>query len=284
MIDLHVHSTFSDGTDSPEALAYLAKDANLSAFALTDHDCLDGIELARSEAKKLGIEFVAGVEVSCQHPVYNNKSCHVLIYFVEQGSEPIGQVLQNLREDRKQRNQKMLERLNRLGVDLSMQEVAKFAGGQELARPHFAKAMVEKKIVKNVNEAFEKYLSDNAPAYVKKAHITLKEIAKIAKDSKGLAVLAHPLRLNLKTNELVNLFKELKDYGFVGAECYYGDYSLEDRNLLLEITKRARLIPTGGSDYHGNNKEGLRLGIGRGDLCVPDEVLDALKAFKALLK
>lgn len=278
MIDLHIHSTCSDGTDSPEKIVNLAKEANLKAFALTDHDSFDGISQAKSHAEALDLEFIPGVEVSCQHPYYENKSCHVLVYFVEDSSEPISSLLKQLRKDREQRNEKLVKRLNELGYEITLDEVAHYAKGKEIGRPHFAQAFVDKGIVSTVDEAFQKILGDDSPSYVKKAKVALSEIAKVAVDSGGAAVLAHPLRLKVQWEKLEELFHQIKDFGFTGVECIYGDYSPNERETLLKLTEESGLIPTGGSDYHGTNKKGLFVGTGRGDLNVPYELLERLKA------
>ncbi len=274
MIDLHAHSTCSDGTDPPERIPELAAAAGCSAVALTDHDTLAGIGRARSRADTLGVELVAGCEVSCR---YREASAHVLVYFVEDGPGPLQEELARLREDRVARNRRLATRLGELGITISYEEIVAESGGEESAgRPHVAALLVRHGLAESVPDAFERWLGEGRPAYVPKARVSPAEIAAAARGSGGVAVLAHPLTLGLDLPGLDDVAAELVGAGFAGMEAYYARYTPEQRAALVTVARRSGLVPTGGSDYHGTMKADLWVGKGEGDLCVPDEALTEL--------
>jgi 3',5'-nucleoside bisphosphate phosphatase len=276
MIDLHTHSTCSDGTDRPERLAELAAAAGCSAFALTDHDTLAGLDAARHRAEELGVRFVPGCEVSC---AYRGRNPHVLVYFVEDGEGPLQEELARLREDRKTRNARLVERLHELGLPISYEELVEESGDEEsVGRPHVASVMVRRGMSGSIPDAFDRWLGEGKPAYVPKARVTPAEIAALAKGSGGVAVLAHPLTLEMGPRELSGVVAELAEAGFAGMEAHYGRYSRDERAMLREMAQRHGLVATGGTDYHGLIKAGLSVGRGEGDLSVPDHVLDELEA------
>lgn len=276
MIDLHTHSTVSDGSDPPEVVVELASEAGCSAVALTDHDSLAGVESARARAGVLGITFVAGCEISCR-PV-GQGGMHVLVYFVEDGS-PIAEELSRLRADRHRRNIALAERLASLGVPVTYEMAVARAGSDEgVGRPHFAAAMVEAGTVDSIDDAFDRYLANGRPAFVPKARLSAEEVARLARDSGGVAVLAHPYSLGLDGPALAQVVGELAGIGFGGIEAVYGNYSPRQRQELGNLARRFDLVPTGGSDYHGAIKPDLWVGTGQGDLRVPDHVLRDLEA------
>ncbi len=278
MIDLHTHSTLSDGSDPPEAIAELANSAGCSAFALTDHDRMDGVPRARTRARELGIRFISGCEVSCE---WSPGTCHVLVYFVEPGDSPLSEELRRLQDDRDTRNQRLIGRLNDLGMAITLEEVEEEAGGGSIGRPHFASLMVTKGIVTNAQEAFDLYLGKGKPAYISKARITAREAAEHATASGGVAVLAHPLSLGLSPADMEGAVSELADAGLAGVEAYYGRYSPEERAGLVDMAHRHGLVATGGSDHHGTFKPDLTVGKGTGDLEVPDSVVAELEGRRA---
>jgi 3',5'-nucleoside bisphosphate phosphatase len=276
MIDLHTHSTCSDGTDAPERIPELAAAAGCSALALTDHDTLVGLEAARRRAGELGIDLVPGCEVSC---AWRGASAHVLVYFVEDGDGPLQGELAHLREDRVVRNRRLVDRLQQLGLPVTYDEVVSEAAGEESAgRPHVAAVLVRHGAARSVPDAFDRWLGEGRPAYVPKSRVVPAEIATLARASGGVAVLAHPLTLDLTAAELSAAVAELAEAGFGGIEAYYGRYSPDERARLVELARRNGLVATGGSDYHGTVKEGLSVGVGEGDLAVPDRVLGDLAA------
>jgi hypothetical protein len=277
VIDLHTHSTVSDGTDPPRRIPELAAAAGLSAVALTDHDSLAGLDEAARSAADCGITLVRGCEVSCL--AQTGGSMHVLAYFIEHDDGPLPDELARLRHDRVERNQRLAARLTEVGIPVDYQALVDAAGGEEgLGRPHFARYLVDNGIATSIQDAFDRWLGSGKPAYVPKARVLPGDIARLARASGGVAVLAHPLSLGLDTAGLEHVVRELAASGFVGIEAFYGRYSPEERRALAELAARTDLVATGGSDYHGTLKPDLQVGVGTGDLAVPDSVLDALAA------
>lgn len=275
MIDLHTHSTCSDGTDPPERIPELAAEAGCAAVALTDHDTLACLGRARARAEELGIELVPGCEVSCR---FRGGSAHVLVYFVDDGDGPLQEELARLREDRVGRNHRLADRLEQLGVPISYDDIVREAAGEESAgRPHVASLLVQRGLADSIPDAFDRWLGEGQPAYVPKARVSPPEIATAAGRSGGVAVLAHPLSLGLDVASLDDVAAELAAAGFVGIEAYYGRYTPSERSELVALARRHGLVPTGGSDYHGTVKADLSVGKGGGDLSVPDEVLAELR-------
>ncbi len=275
MIDLHTHSTCSDGTDPPERIPDLAAAAGCSAIALTDHDTLAGIRSAQRRADELGIELVSGCEVSCS---YRGTSAHVLVYFVENREGPMQEELARLRDDRVVRNRRVAALLEELGIPITYDEIVAEAAAEESAgRPHVAALLVRRGFAESIPDAFDRWLGEGRPAYVPKARVTPAEIAMAARASGSVAVLAHPLTLDVEITALDDVAEELAAAGFAGMEAYYGRYTPEERAQLAGVARRHGLVPTGGSDYHGTVKTDLWIGKGEGDLCVPDDVLVELK-------
>ena len=277
MIDLHTHSTVSDGSDAPGRVVELAVEAGCSAMALTDHDSLAGIGPARQRAAELGITFVPGCEVSCL-PV-GPGGMHVLVYFVDEDDGPLGEELGRLRQDRRRRNLALAERLTALGVAVTYDRVVAIAGGEEgVGRPHFAAALVEAGAAESIDDAFHRYLGNDGSAYVGKARLSGPDVAALARASGGVAVLAHPYSMGLEGPDLARVVGELADAGFGGIEAVYGRYSPRQRTELGHLARRFDLVATGGSDHHGTVKPDLRVGTGQGDLKVPDKVVGQLEA------
>lgn len=268
MIDLHTHSSISDGTDAPARVAELAAAAGCRAFALTDHDRLDGLAEAGAAAAQLGVELVPGCELSCE---WSPGTMHVLVYFVEPGEGPLQDELVRLQQVRDARNVRMCEVL---GIDY--EELLTEAGGIGAGRPHAAAILVRRGLADSINDAFDRYLAKGRPGYVEKERLTPADAVGLARASGGVAVLAHPLSLGVEPTGLERVVGELADLGFAGIEATYGGYAPEDRAGLAAVADRHGLVATGGSDHHGAYKPHLSVGVGRGDLAVPDEALDAL--------
>ena len=277
MIDLHTHSDVSDGSDPPERIPELAAEAGCRAVALTDHDSLAGIGRARRRADELGITLVPGCEVSCR-PV-GTGGLHVLVYFVEDDGSALCAELDRLREDRRERNLALADRLASLGVPVTYAMVVAEAGSEAgVGRPHFASAMVAAGAAESIDDAFDRYLANNRPAYVPKGRLTGPDVARLAREAGGVAVLAHPFSNGLAGAELARMVGELAEAGFSGIEADYGRYSPRQRQQLGNLARRFDLVATGGSDHHGAVKPDLRVGTGRGDLKVQDRVLVELEA------
>jgi predicted metal-dependent phosphoesterase TrpH len=273
VIDLHVHSTCSDGSETPERVVELAAAAGCTAMALTDHDGLDGVTRARARADDLGIGFVAGCEISC---AFSPGTMHVLCYFVEPGDGPLQAELERLRLDRSSRNERLLARLAELGLPVSLEEVQATAGSSVIGRPHFAAVLVNNGAATSIQDAFDRLLGKGTPGYVSKTRIDADAAISAARGSSAAAVLAHPLSLGLEMSGLERVLEELATLGLVGVECYYSRYSVEQRAQLATIAKRLGLVATGGSDFHGAFKPDLSVGTGTGDLDVPETALAEL--------
>jgi len=285
VIDLHTHSRVSDGSETPARVVELAAAAHCSALALTDHDSLAGLDEAAAAAAELGVRLVPGCEVSCRKPAPPRGaaplagSVHVLVYFVGPGPSPLNDELGALRGDRAARNRALAARLVELGTGVRYEDVVAEAGEEAgVGRPHFARALVAAGAADDVDDAFDRFLADGRPAYVPKARIDPPDVARLAHASGGVAVLAHPLSTGLEPRHLERLVAELADGGLDGIEAVYGSYSPDQRTTLKEMAKRCGVVATGGSDFHGTFKPGLNVGTGRGDLRVPNDVLDALEA------
>ncbi|MHB1711066.1 MAG: PHP domain-containing protein [Acidimicrobiales bacterium] len=276
MIDLHTHSSVSDGSDPPQRIPELAAAAGCSAVALTDHDSLAGLGPARRRAAELGVTLVSGCEVSCR-PV-GTGGMHVLVYFVEDGDSPLSGELAHLREDRHRRNIQLVRRLAALGLPITYAAVVDEAGGEEgIGRPHFASVLVKAGAADSIQHAFDQFLAHGRPGYVPKSRLEAVDVARLAIASGGVAVLAHPYSLGLEGSDLAAVIGELAAAGFGGIEAIYGRYSPRQRQELSNLARRFDLVATGGSDHHGTIKPDLNVGTGQGDLKVPDQVLSDLE-------
>jgi predicted metal-dependent phosphoesterase TrpH len=273
VIDLHCHSSFSDGSDSPSRLCEIAVAAGCSALALTDHDTIDGLSEAAARAESLGIGFVAGCEVSCH---YSPGTMHLLCHFVSGDKSPLHSEIARLAEDRVERNREMVASLQSLGLPISYPEVEEEAGGRGIGRPHFAAVLVSNGAASSIADAFDRYLAKGRPGYVHKRPVEAAHIIQTARISGAVVTLAHPLSLGVERDVFDTTLRELTALGLSGLECYYGRYDQETRAALVVSARRHGLVPTGGSDYHGRYKPDLALGIGTGDLAVPDSVLGEL--------
>ena len=206
-------------------------------------------------------------------------SAHVLVYFVEPGQSPLEDELARLRTDRVTRNRRVTERLGQLGMPVDYAEVVAEAAGEEsVGRPHIAAVMVRHGYAGSIPDAFDRWLASGRPAHVPKARVTPGEVAALARDSGGVAVLAHPMTLGLGPGALSAAVEELAGQGLTGLEATYGRYSRDQRAELATLAQRFGLVATGGSDYHGTVKPDLSVGVGQGDLSVPDDVVDQLAA------
>ncbi|HHW31278.1 MAG TPA: PHP domain-containing protein [Clostridiaceae bacterium] len=272
-IDLHVHTKASDGTLSPSEVVNRAKKMDLAVIAITDHDTMAGIPEALKEADKVGIEVLPGIEISVEY----EPELHILGYFPGNSYLNLqNSLLKKLQKAREIRNNKVINRLNELGIDISMDELEEEASGDIIGRPHIATVLKKKGYVNSVRDAFDKYLSVGAPAYFSKAKLTPQEgIMQIA-DAGGIPVMAHPLTLGYSYEELNELLAELKKIGLKGIEAYYTEHTINDTIALLELAKKNELLVTGGSDFHGEVKPEIEIGRGYGNLFIPFELFEAL--------
>ncbi len=277
MIDLHVHSTFSDGSLTPEELIGEAARAGLSAIALTDHDTTAGVPRFLEAAASCSMTAIAGVEISADVKV---GTMHMLGYLLDPSNQTLIDRLKWLREGREARNAEILGKLNQLGFGLTWDEVAAFAGEDVVGRPHFAQALLARKIVKDKDEAFDKYLGKGKPAYADRRRMTPEDSIRLICGAGGVPVLAHPFTLNLSLGALKKQVAELRDFGLGGIEVFYSEHTREMTNQYLNLAKEVGLVATGGSDFHGAMNPDVKLGSGFGSLHVPDDVVAQLRARK----
>ena len=276
MIDLHAHSTFSDGSLSPEALAEAGREAGLSALALTDHDTVDGLpSFMAACGRQPGLTGVPGVEISAE---VEKGTLHMLGYFVDPLDTGLCEVLRKSRDSREIRNMEILDRLRRLGMPLEAADVARFSGEQVAGRPHIAQAMLAKGYVQTFREAFDRFLGRGREAYANRFRLLPEESIALIRDAGGVPVLAHPFTLYLRGPKLGAFVATLKDAGLEGMEIYYPEHDKRRRRRYAALARELDLVATGGTDFHGVITPGIRLGKGRGKLNVPDQVLDELAA------
>ena len=268
-VDLHIHSTASDGRLSPKDIVYRAIERGVTIIALADHDSVDGIASAQAAAQAFpGLKVIPCVEISTDIP---QGELHVLGYFIDYTDDELKATLDKFKNSRLRRAQKMVAKLENLGIHVDWQRVQEIAGGSSIGRPHIAQAMLEKGCITSIKQAFNEYLGHDRPAYVERDKMTPAETVELIIKAKGLPVLAHPLTLSDPEAMIV----ELKAAGLVGVEAYYDGYTTEEINRLLGLANRYNLIVTGGSDYHGLEPN-TETGIGGADL--PIESVERLIA------
>jgi predicted metal-dependent phosphoesterase TrpH len=277
-IDLHTHTSASDGTCAPAELVALAKRAGLCAVAITDHDTVAGVPEALAAGREFGFEVVPGVELSAD---FRGKAIHMVGLFLDAEDAGLRAKLAWAQEQRETRNARMVARFNELGIPLTLAEVVAEAGGELLGRPHFAAAIVKKGAASSMEEAFKVYLSRNGKAYLPKVRFTAAEAIALIRDAGGVPVLAHPMLIGWPPLTLDDAVAELRQAGLRGIEVLYSEHNPSQVQILFDIARRHDLAPSGGSDFHGANKIGIALGCGRGDLAVPQQWLRALAARRA---
>jgi len=273
-IDLHTHSNRSDGTFAPAEVVRTAAEKRLEVVALVDHDTTEGLEEALAEGERLGIEVVPGVEFSAEHEA---TSVHVLCYWMDVSDAAFQEELERLRDDRFRRGERMIEKLRALGFDISFDRVREIAGGDLIARPHVAQAMVEAGIVPTEKDAFDRWIGDGRPAHVGKHALDPVDAVAVIQGAGGLCVLAHPGMWGDQTSVPDELIEAMAAAGMVGLEVDHTDHTPEQRERYRTLAERLGLVPTGGSDCHGTRYDPIRMGTA---LCDPDSY-GALRALRA---
>jgi predicted metal-dependent phosphoesterase TrpH len=253
---MHLHSSFSDGTDTPDEIAAQAAAKRISVLALTDHDNIDGAELFRRACEKRSIRAVSGVELSSKCPF----TAHILGYRFKR-PEMLADALEWVVARRNDRNRLMCERLAKQGIDIGVSELAGEAGGRVIARPHFASLLVKKGYAADSRDAFSKYLAKGASAYVPREAYSPSDCVRIIREADGLPVLAHPSLTGLDALGLGDFLEDLKCAGLWGLECVSSHCSSEEAFSYLRIAEKHSLFPTAGSDFHGRNRPGVSMGV-----------------------
>lgn len=279
MIDLHVHSNHSDGTLSPEELVQLAVTTGLSAFALTDHDTVSGVPIAKAAAEKstaagCPVTVISGTEISA---AYAKKDIHILGLFLDETNPTLLAALEAAVAARERRNQLMAERFCTLGIPITLEALRLENPDTVITRAHFAKYLTEKHFVKTREEAFTRYLGYDAPCFVPREYMAPERAISLILQAGGIPVLAHPLLYKLPPRELEALLERLCAAGLKGLEVYYSSNTSFEEGIVYGLANRFGLLMTGGTDFHGCNKPNLFLGTGRNNtMVIPDSLLEPL--------
>ncbi|MGD8367492.1 MAG: PHP domain-containing protein [Desulfobacterales bacterium] len=279
-IDLHIHSTASDGTFSPDQILQMAENAGLSAISITDHDTIEGLRQIR-DPKPAGLRLLSGVEISAAAPAgYPLRgSLHILGYGFDPGNAGLNRTLGQLQTARTGRNPKILLKLRSIGIELPAASVARAAGGGQVGRPHIAQAMVRHGFAASIDDAFDRFLGAGGPAYVDKYRIPCAEAVRTIREAGGIAVLAHPFLVKQLGDEgLESLVADLVSMGLGGIEIYYPGHGPQQIDIGLSLAARFGLLVTGGTDFHGDLTPAVRLGTGTGNQFVPFSLYERLVA------
>jgi len=279
LIDLHIHSTASDGSLSPLEILALARDTGIKAISITDHDSIDGIKEIADHVSTCAVEFLTGVEISCDPPpeFENIGSVHLLGYGFSLYDRNLNQLLAAAKQSREQRNPKILRKLNQMGLDISLTDIKKRFETDQIGRPHIARMMVEKGFASSFSQAFDTWLGKGKPAYVEKCKISCTKAIQIIIDAGGVPVLAHPGLLEFAcTRGLEVLVDVLITRGLMGMEVFYTDHDPHQTAYLASLAKKKKLLLTGGSDFHGSFNAGVKLGCGKDNIQVPYSIFKTL--------
>ncbi len=278
-IDLHIHSTASDGTHSPIEILEMAAHAGLRAISITDHDTLDGTRTAYKSDIPKGLRFLTGVEISVQAPekICHENSLHILGYGVDPDNAALCKALEKFQDVRRRRIHKIVERLRDIGIGIELEQVMKMAGDGAAGRPHVAEVMVKAGHAGNINDAFDRYLGNGQPAYVGKERMDCRYAFDLISGAGGIPVLAHPyLVAGGQPDCLVELLQRLRPMGLKGIEVYYPKHTPEAVARYLELAAKFELSVTGGTDFHGALIPDIQIGQGGGDLFVPFTLFEDL--------
>lgn len=277
IIDLHTHSYCSDGTFSPEGLVVLAKKQGLRAIALTDHDTIDGLEQFLMAGEKYHIETIPGIELAAKCESFHQPELHIVGLGFDPKAPVWAEQTETMRKNRQNRNIEMASQLTKIGLPVTIEEVLQMAGGEIITRAHFANILLKKGYVYTREEAFSKYLSQGLPGYVPKILSTPAECIQTIHLAGGISILAHPTLYNLAQDQLDSLCSQLVPLGLDGIECFYSTYTPSQRKNMMKLAKKHQLCPSGGSDFHGENKPYIALGKGKGNLSIPYALWETMK-------
>ena len=278
MVDLHVHSTCSDGTFTPEELVDYAIQKGLTAFALTDHDTVNGLDRAIRYAEELRQvqvpEVIPGIELSTE---YQSKDIHIVGLFIDYRQPEFAHYLEDFIRSREHRNEKMCALLREHGVDITYEALLSEFPGAVITRAHFARYLLSHGYIQSMKEAFDRYVGDHCPCFVPREKVTPAQAVELILGAGGVPVLAHPILYHMSDDRLDTLVAELKKIGLVGIEAIYSTYNTAEERQIRGLASKYDLSISGGSDFHGANKPKIDLGTGWGKLYVPDEVLENLR-------
>ena len=273
-LDLHLHTTHSDGSCTSTEVIDLAHKAGVTALAITDHDITTGIPEATVAGQEHGIDVIPGIEISS---IMGTSELHILGYFLDYQDARLNERLARLRDSRHRRNPKIIERLQAAGIAITYEEVRALAGTDSVGRPHIARVLMEKGVVVSAKEAFDLWLADGRPAYIPRELPAPADAMRWIREAKGLPVLAHPTWVKTTDGTLTDLVRRLKADGLDGVEVHYSTHSPRQTRDYLALAKQLDLLVTGGSDFHGLTKPDIDVGVGKGTLHVPGSLLDKLR-------
>lgn len=283
MVDLHVHSNRSDGTYSPTELVDYAIEKGLTAFALTDHDTVDGLDEAIEYADKLKAskafsgtvpEVIPGIELSTE---YEGRDIHIVGLNIDYRNDEFTRYLKDFVESRDNRNRKMCSLLCEAGIDISYEKLLEEFPDSVITRAHYARYMLNHGYIKSIKEAFDRYVGDHCPYFVPREKVSPAQAVNLILSAGGIPILAHPILYHMSDARLDRLVAELKSEGLVGIEAIYSTYNTSEERQIRNLAKKYNLLISGGSDFHGANKPGLDLAVGYGKLYVPDSVWAEIK-------
>ncbi len=286
-VDLHVHSNRSDGTFSPSQLVDYAIEKGLAAFALTDHDTIDGLDEAISYAESLtsrhcpdssALEVIPGIEFSTE---YQGQDVHIVGLYIDYHNEAFQKQLQEFVSSRESRNRKMCLLLQEHGIQVTYEDLLAEFPDAVITRAHYAKYMLNHGYIKSMKEAFERYIDDHGPCYVPREKVTPGQAVKLILAADGIPILAHPILYRMSDDRLDTLTAALKEAGLIGIEAIYSTYTPAEERQIRALAVKYHLLISGGSDFHGSNKPGLDLAVGYGRLFVPYSVLQNLKNIRS---
>lgn len=277
IVDLHVHSTESDGTLTPEDLVAEAKKAGLAAFALTDHDTCQGVCKAMPLAASAGIELIPGIELSTD---YHGKEVHIVGLYIDIENEQLLKKTAEYRKCRSERNALMVEALRKEGLSITMEELVAENPDCVITRANIARFLYEHGQIKSVREAFDRYIGDHCKCYVGRLKVASTDAVRLIKEAGGTAILAHPLLYGLSNTNLQKMIDELKPAGLDGLEAIYSTYTTGEEQQMKRLARENGLLISGGSDFHGSTKPDIALGRGRGHLYIPYSILEEIKAHR----
>jgi 3',5'-nucleoside bisphosphate phosphatase len=273
-MDLHIHTTFSDGSETPETIVDMAADSGLTLIAITDHDTIGGLERAERQAVNRGIRLLRGIEISAD---YADLSVHILGLGIKNTNDSFIAILRKITDGRASRNPRIVQKLNELGLALSMEEIRDIAAGDIISRPHIAEAMVRNGYVTTIDEAFSAFLNRGQPAYQDRYRPSVSEATAMIRSTGGVSILAHPglLRFSSTPGLLEFHLRHLQSSGIEGVETHYPSHSLFVKRRLSDIAQKLNLLESGGSDFHGQFKSN-RLGLGTADQPITGDFLEPL--------
>lgn len=281
IVDLHVHSTESDGTLTPAQVVLAAKEAGLSALALTDHDTASGVAKAAPIAAECGIELIPGIELSTEYEIptakRQRKEVHIVGLYIDPAHPTLLAKTKEFRDCRDSRNARMIDALQKEGFDITMEALTAENPNSVITRANIARYLYQHGAIKSVREAFDKYIGDGCKCYVGRFKVTPMEAVSLIREAGGIAILAHPLLYHMSSTSLQRLIDDLKTVGLDGIEAIYSTYTVGEEHLVKKLAAKNGLLISGGSDFHGENKPAIQLGTGKGHLYIPYSVLEAIK-------